>query len=44
MNTLYLLNEEEYKNTLKKYDLKYKKEILTGNFNILISKVLGQLK
>lgn len=44
MNTLYLLNEEEYKNTLKKYDLKFKKEILTGNFNILISKVLGQLK
>jgi hypothetical protein len=44
MNALYLLNEEEYKKTLKKYDLKFKKEILTSNFNILITKILGQFK
>ena len=44
MNNLYLLNDDEYNNIFKNKSYSFKKDILVSNFNILISKILGQLK
>jgi len=44
MNNIYLLNDVEYNDIFKNKSYSFKKEILISNFNILISKILGQLK
>lgn len=44
MNNLYLLTEPEYKNIFKDKSYAFKKDILVSNFNILMSKILGQIK
>ena len=44
MNNIYLLNDNEYNEIFKNKSYLFKKDILVSNFNILISKVLGQLK
>ena len=44
MNNIYLLGDKEYNDLLKNKSYSFKREILISNFNILISKVLNQLK
>jgi hypothetical protein len=43
-NNLYLLEENEYKIFLKKYDFNFKKEVLISNFFIIVSKLLSNVR